>query len=437
MFALLQIKNEHKIYRRRRKSRLRKNLYSQIANFRNGDVNRFSSKVIRYLLKHSSTCNVQKNTIIVPNRLCFKSNFVECVNFLLMVVSTHYHANGNLVLDFSFCSEVSVSALVTLKSILEELEAFSIKVARSRYNQTPKKIKLVQSKSDKVNRHLHSLGFASFNVAKEEQREYLILGLMRGKSRNFRENRKAVVSKKVAQFVEDTAERFGVGFDERGQNFIERMVGEILSNAEDHSLKKSEWFVDGVSYLHSDKDNEVIEFNLAIINYGDSMYEGFELTKEENHLIYSKLENLYLEHQKLFTKKCSFEREPLFVLYMLNEGISRIKYLESSRGNGTMNFIKSFIDLGKFSNNDEAYKPEMNIISGHTVLSCTDEYAPFRKDSHYVLTLNKSQERSDLPDSSVLKYYNDSLFPGTILDCKIFLNKQYLDKHLSEQNNNG
>ena len=118
---------------------------------------------------------------------------------------------------------------------------------------------------------------------------------------------------------------------------------------------------------------------------------------------------------------------------MLNEGISRIKFLESSRGNGTMNFIKSFIELGKFCNEDSKYKPELNIVSGHTVLTCTEEYAPFKDGNHYRLTLNSSQSFEDLPDSSVLKYFKGASFPGTILDCKIFLNKRDLEKNIQQK----
>lgn len=436
MFALIQLHNEQKIYRRRRKKRLRYSReHNNIVIFRRGDTVKYASKAIQFLIKHGEKRNSGRKQLSVPQKLCFKTNFVECVNFLDEVVATYCCIKGNLILDFTNCREVSVSALVTLKTILEELELFSLKVAKSRFREKSKSIKLLPSKSDKVNRHLHSLNFAKFPVSEEEQKEYLVLGLMRGKSRNYRENRKAVVSRKVTQFVENTAERFDVGFDERGQNYMEGMVGEILSNAEDHSLKKSEWFVDGVSFLHEEPDNEVIEFNLVIINYGNSMYDGFELTKEENHIIYKKLDELYLRHKGLFTPTTRFERESLFVLYMLNEGISRLKFLESSRGNGTMNFIKSFIELGKFCNENPAYRPELNIVSGHTVLTCTEEYAPFKDGNHYKLTLNTAQSLNVLPDSSVLKYFKGASFPGTILDCKIFLNKRDLEKNIANNEN--
>lgn len=431
MFALYPSINEQKIYRRRNKARRRNlRMSNNVCEVKNGDIIRYASKVIQFLIRHGKN-NTSSRILPVPKRMCFKMNFVDCVSFLNDVVSAYCNTKGNLILDFTDCEEVSVSSLVALKAILEELNQFGYKIANSRFKEQPKSIKMKPSKSDKVNRHLHSLDFAKFPVSKNEQKEYLVLGLLRGRARNYKENRKAVVSRKVAQFVEDTAERFEVGFNERGQNYMEGMVGEILSNAEDHSLKKSEWFVDGVSFLHKRQDNEVIEFNLVILNFGNSMYEGFELTKTQNHHIYKKLEDLYKKHQNLFSFTKKFERESLFVLYMLNEGISRLKFLEASRGNGTMNFIKSFIELGKFCNQDQNYKPELNIVSGHTVLTCTEEYAPFKSGNHYKLTLNSAQTLEALPDSSVLKYFKEVSFPGTILDCKIYLNKQDLERNIS------
>lgn len=431
MFALKELTIERKIFRRRKKKRLRKiRAHSEIISVKRGDVVRYASKVISFLVDRGDLNSVSAKILPVPKHLCFKANFKECVSFLERVVLTYCKVKGNIILDFSKCNEVSVSALVSLKTIIDELTTFGKKLALSRFREIPKSIKIIPSHSAIVNRHLHALNFADLPVSEDEQKEYLVLGLMRGRSRNYRENRKAVVSHKVAEFVENTAERFDVGFDERGQNYIEGMVGEILSNAEDHSLRKSEWFVDGVSYLHTEPDNEVIEFNLAIINYGNSMYDGFELTKDDNYQVYEKLEKLYEWHSSLFSPIKKFERESLFVLYMLNEGISRLKYLESSRGNGTMNFIKSFIELGKFCNEDSRYRPELNIVSGHTVLTCTEEYAPFKDGSHYRLTLNSSQSFKNLPDSSVLKYFKGASFPGTILDCKIFLNKRDLEKNI-------
>lgn len=437
MFSLKQLIIEQKVYRRRRKMRLStKRADNRILKIRAGDITKYASKVIQFILEQGGSRKYTSNKIDVPKRMCFKSNFIECVNFLNDVVLAYCNNTGNLILNFSNCKEASISALVTLKTILEELLIFGQNTAKSRYKEKAKLIRMIPSKSNKINRYLFTLHVANFPVSEEEQREYISLGLHRGKSRNYKENRKSVVSRIVTQFVENTAERFSVGFDERGQNYMEGMVGEILSNAEDHSLKKSEWFVDGVSFLHKEKDNEVIEFNLAIINYGYSMYNGFEQTKNDNYKTYKKLEGQYKKHKELFSITKKFEREPLFVLYMLNEGISRLKYLEPSRGNGTMTFIKSFIELGKFCNEDSSYEPEMNIISGHTVLTCTEEYAPFSDNNHYKLTLNKEKSLSALPDSSVLKYFAGAVFPGTILDCKIFLNKRDLEKNIKDKVNN-
>ena len=119
---------------------------------------------------------------------------------------------------------------------------------------------------------------------------------------------------------------------------------------------------------------------------------------------------------------------------MLNEGISRIKYQDRSRGNGTMNFIESFISLGSFGEIDTRFAAKMNIVSGHGLLICDNKYKPFLQNSIKIISLNKEQDIHKLPDKNYLKT-NKEYFPGTILECKIFLNKEYIFQQLETQTN--
>ena len=430
MFAILQITNENKVYRRRKKRLKNISKASTPINFSKADIFQNGSKIIQFLLSSNQKDIKPCKEIEIPKKLNFREGFNDCSRILSEIVWSYYKSPGHLVIDFAKCEEASVSALVVIKTMIRELSLLGIKSSENRYKRNPKLIKIKPSESDKINRYINSLRIAKIKVSEEEKRLFLGLGLLKGKSRNYKENRKAVVSRKITDFVETTVEPFNVGFDERGKNYMEKMVGEILSNAEDHSLQNSEWFVDGVSFIHKDDGKEVIEFNLVIVNYGDSMFEGFEKTKSENHDMYNKLDKKYQIHKKLFTPLLSFEKESLFVLYMLNEGISRLKFKEPSRGNGTMNFIKNFIELGKFGNEDKSYCPELSIISGHTMLRCNEEYAPFKEDTHYKLTLNKEQTLDKLPNKKMLKYHTKAFFPGTILECKIFFNKEDLKKHI-------
>ena len=210
------------------------------------------------------------------------------------------------------------------------------------------------------------------------------------------------------------------------QNLIESLISEILNNAEDHSLQNNEWYVDGIALHETIDEKEVVELNLVIFNLGDSMYDAFEKTKEDNGAIYNKLENSYLQHKRQFTLFKRFEKESLFTLYMLNEGISRLKFKDPSRGNGTMQFLKAFADLGTKAALGEDSKSCLNVISGHTVLTCDDEVVPFVNGTHLIISLNSQKNNKDLPDSQYLKYYSRYI-PGTFIDCKIYITDNFVE----------
>jgi hypothetical protein len=160
------------------------------------------------------------------------------------------------------------------------------------------------------------------------------------------------------------------------------------------------------------------------------MYEGFEETKEKNAENYSKCQKMYDTHKALFTMTNRFERESLFTLYMLNEGISRLKYKDDSRGNGTMRFLEAFIALGSFGNHNSRFKGQLNVISGHTVLSCDNDRTVYTEGNFKKLSLNSEKDLRRLPDKKYLTY-NKEYFPGMLLECHIYLNKDHFFKILS------
>lgn len=114
---------------------------------------------------------------------------------------------------------------------------------------------------------------------------------------------------------------------------------------------------------------------------------------------------------------------------MLNEGISRLKFADSSRGNGTMQFLQAFTTLGSFGGQNVNFNSLLNVISGHTVLSCDNKVGPYTEGNHLKLSLNEEKELSLLPNREYLKY-NKEFFPGTIIECKIYLNEQFFDEIL-------
>lgn len=424
---------EQKIYRRRRKNRRKKQKYKSQHTFKYLDkIKNMFPLIIKELEKHNFlNHNYKYKVITVPDIFSFKENFDKSILFFKELLSS-FCFGGDIIIDFKQCKKTSIANFSLLDLLLFELQKLQEQYNNGLFYKTHKNIKVLPSLRDKkTNKYLHAFKYHSIKVAEQDNSYFLPLYLQRGKSRKkYMENQKSVVCARIVDFVNESFHGSGSELNEKGVNAIERLITEVLSNAEDHSIANSEWYVNGISFLEIQHDITVVELNLAIINIGLPMYEGFEATKEENNRNYKKVEDCYNRHAQLFTSKRKFERESLFMLYMLNEGISRLKYLESSRGNGTMQFIEAFITLGSFGEDNPDFNSQLNIISGHSVLTCDNKYKPYPAGTFKKLSLNKEKTLSLLPDSDYLNY-NSEYFPGTILECKIYLNREYFDKILS------
>ena len=171
------------------------------------------------------------------------------------------------------------------------------------------------------------------------------------------------------------------------------------------------------------------EMNLTFMNFGYSFYEGFEETKSVNSDVYNQMELLY-EQVNVSLFGAPFSKENLFTLYALQDGMSRLKFEEESRGTGTMKFINSFFAFGDYEDTKLGYLPNLTILSGSTMLVCDNRFKPFLKDGVYFLSLNSENDLAKLPEKSNLKPLNQC-FPGTLLTAKIYLNQDHLNKKFS------
>lgn len=357
--------------------------------------------------------------ISVPEVFSFYHNFNDSIAFFRNLISFFVKEEGHATLDFSNCKYVCISTLTLLKIFYEEFI-----ICQERYKEINRrceirKLKIIPSFADqKVKKFLHAFGYYEYNDFEDEDGEVLPFELIRGKYRNsYRENTKTKAIQQIVDFINSSFEPVNKCLSPDGLNTIESLVSEILNNAEDHSHRNCEWYAHGIAFNEKQQGEKVVELNLAIINFGNSMYEGFEETKDLNIVNYSKVNNKYISHSGLFNKEISFERESLFMLYMLNEGISRLKYVDSSRGNGTMQFLQAFTTLGSFGIKNANFNSLLNVISGHTILSCDNKVGPYTEGNHLILSLNEEKELSLLPNSRYLNIIKSSS-QGQLLNAR-------------------
>ena len=212
------------------------------------------------------------------------------------------------------------------------------------------------------------------------------------------------------------------------------MIGEILANADDHS-SIDQWFVYGSFSLNQDIHTSQLsssgELNLIFLNFGNSIYQGFENCKHENHEMYQTMEMLYQKVINTNQLAQTFSKEGMFSLYALQEGFSRLLHEDCSRGIGTMTFIRSFLDLGYNSKDNNSI---LYILSGKTLIKCNSKFKPFKHKDRYYLSLNDSQTLQEPPSEDCLVKL-DEHFPGTLLLTKLFLHEDHLKKLANGKNN--
>lgn len=388
------------------------------------------TRSVSLLYKNLSSSEEQKrSTIKTPKRFTFHESHEECVEFFTTLTASLYHHISELCIDFSECEKVSVSTISLLYILIRDYRV-SLGSGKKKLRTTKFSIVPPSKPGDlKVMKYLKIFDLYDYKDFTIADGEFLKLPVLSGKFRgSFAENRKAKAAKEIVEFINQSYRPARKILSKNGHNLLESLTTEMLNNAEDHSIKKETWYVSGVTFHDSGKDADLLELNLTILNFGDSFYEGFEKTKTVNSENYQKLEKLLDHHQKQFTWNQKFERESLFTLYMLNEGISRLKYEDESRGNGTMQFLKAFSDLEDKGPQDKNYRSVLKIITGHTTLSCDSDVVPYGEDrEHLHISLNKEQDFKKLPDAKYLQYH-PSYFPGSFIECRVFLNKNLIEQ---------
>ena len=422
---------------RRRRVRIRHMRDGKTSNFDVVQASIIAPRLISYFQKKkivSEQYCVVKGTIEIPIYFSFAKDYDGSVMVYKQLISTYIHGTGKIVIDFSKCKQSDISNFLMLNVVVTNLESLKNRYNLNRYRGVSRTISIIPSLTDaKTNKYLKAYRYHNLDSQFDDGSKYMVLESLMGRYLGkYRGNYKSVTAAKIAKFVESSAEPYGYVLNDGARKLIEQYVTEVLNNAEDHSLAKSEWFVDGICFNETQHDTNIIELNLAIMNIGSSMYEGFEETKELNTENYARVQKIYDYHKKQFTLSYRIEKEALFMLYMLNDGVSRLKYMDGSRGNGTMSFIEAFLALGNYGEINKNFEPCLHIISGHSVITCDSQYAPYVHDSMHILSLNKERDIRKLPDKNYLQY-NHEYLPGTILECKIYLNKEHIINSINNE----
>lgn len=376
---------------------------------------------------------------VIGNDFTLENNFDYVLRTTREIISAVYTHNEEVVIDFSSTVKIDFPALFLFKTLMFEIKGIKDSLnSQLQAFQLETKFEILKSeKSEKVNNLLIVVNGIPFEKSDNDEslKPYSSIYLTgKRRQRNFNENKKGVHTTKISNYIsEECLEHHNFVLSDEGRNKFDGMISEILNNAEDHGTF-NKWYI-GASFLKESNDDSlkaVGEVNICFLNFGDSIFQAFQATKEQNFNAYNDLQELLTYHKSLKEGE-KFTEENLITLYSLQEGISRLKFDRESRGTGTINFINSFFEIGDYEDTIKDYKPKMQIISGHTYLKCDKKYQPYKKDGVSCLSLNPQKSLKYLPDPTYLKHQSGD-FPGTMLFIKVYLNEQHLT---NKQHDNG
>lgn len=400
-------------------------------------IDLFKSNLLSFLKDNDFFIEIKqtKAEVQFPKQFVLKNNYSETIKYINQTVNAILSNLGKEIsLDFSVCTDVDQAALFVLQIITYEiksdlhdlnkkLKALSVDI----------KINIIESQEKKVNLHLLLCGFINNAKLSKEVQPIDTLGFLKGSKtqKHYLENKKGVFATKIVNYIDKCLMRNSLALTSVGKGDIGNMIGEILNNAEDHSPLQT-YYISANYYLEkdvTDHQNTYGVLSLSFLNFGYSYYEGLESNKNENIEMYEKLDNLYKSN-----KWGGFTRENLFTLYALQEGVSRLKFEDESRGTGTITFINCFYSIGDFESPNQKIRPQLSLISGNTQITCKNGYKPYVENNRFYISLNQENSLSAPPDSRFLKDLKVK-FPGTLLNVQFCLNENHLKEKLKNNEN--
>lgn len=438
-YKRLQQKRERKRVKRLRVIRRRKNALNKLAQKLISAEIRHETKVfenreikINCFLNDFSyeNKNYFSSDIYINKKFSLEFNYKETLEVLDKVRLSIYNSRGkDVFLNFSKCTEVDFAALFMLTVVVYEY-LFSLKNFDKKFKHTSvlPKIRVVPSKKDSVNSKLLAVSFIPTTTVSEDGYVPLSqLGLTVGSKaqKHYAENKKGYAVSTVRDYInKECLFPHKVELSQSGVGFIDRLVGEVLNNAEDHSPFNT-WYINA-NHFQTDSTTKTSEVNIGIFNFGYSIYDGFVNTKDKNS-------NIFHAMQKHATKVLKLDKyhseENLMTLYALQEGVSRLKFQNKDRGTGTMTFLRAFLDLGDFEKRSRNLVPRLLLFSGNTKLRYDNKFKPYLKNDKHYLSLNEQNSLSLPPEKSHLGKLNVK-FPGTFIVAKIYLDTRHLQSKL-------
>ena len=374
-----------------------------------------------------------KNGIIrIPRDFSIITNPKESYQTIAQVLACFaYQSSKELRLDYLNCERIDLVTMVFLDAILKDIDTYLDKCERAevlRYNRL-RGMEGYHYFKDEINKMINSVGSPAIITNRryvfDEVIPFRLLCFDSHTASNEKKlQQKEIDTTNVLEYINKCLSRFHKTLADDAMRNLGYVVGETLINAEEHSSTGYRYMIGYMEDKKIDDSKHSGVFNFVIMNFGQTIYEKFKLSGNENInqdcLAQMKSLSDKFTKRSLFAK--GFQEETLWTLYTVLQGVTCIP--KKKRGNGTIQFIESFFKLK--GNDDIDDISRMYILSGKAMIEFDGTYRlSDTKDengvSRGIISFNKSGSLSDKPDSKYVKNV-DNYFPGTAIYVRLLLN---------------
>ncbi len=438
-----------KLKRKIKKQRLRSGLAKYLANIRKlypkapkVNLNTFRRRtklpprplygeLTNYFLKTKNAFGNEKlknesNIFMVPSVFSLADNYKESSEFLRKLFNAlERQSFDEIILDYENCNQINVDASICMDIILSDFINHYNECHRTGHSTKVNSIEPRNFEKDEVKKVLFSIGaFRTLKQVKIKFDNVIELPLCIGNRNNENSPKiREVHITKMVDYIIACLEKMNRNLSVDAEGNLYKVIGEVIINAEEHSNTSKRYAI-GYFEDKQDESHHFGVFNLAILNFGNSIYETFKSSDCKNIAVVKQMENLSESYtNRNFFKKAEFEEETLWTLYALQQGVTRKS--DWKRGNGSIQFIESFFELKGDSNCDSI--SQMTITSGNARIIFNGEYGIVKKkkgkneDIYKMMTFNNSGDINEKPDKRFVTFV-ENFFPGTLITARIYIN---------------
>lgn len=416
-----------KRFRRRIKSlKLNRQVYKQ--DYKNPlfSLSHYYYTKLRQLDEKKQKEQSKKLKLKVPSNFSMIENCDNTLELIEQLVLGASKKTKEIYLDQFQCSNIDLCAETVVSVLFKDIAKYYNAKLSGRYPRDERLSHIVRASG--VTKILE--------VSKDNPYDMIIYPLTQGHkqiSSAKESTKKEIEATKLIAHLDQCMNSCGWQLQKKGKEYLYKIIGEILDNAEIHSQKSSWWIS---AYMQSLKDN-VGECHLVFLNFGESIYESMQ-NLDAGNPVRLRIEQLAQKHKKRGVFHTKFDESTLWTLYSLQEGVSRFSAsgdCTNDRGQGLSDLVEFFQKIGKSVDRD----PVMALISGDTYIQFDNDYKMNIKEidgkQRRQIAFNEQNDLEQAPDEKKVRKLKHH-FPGTIYSFKFYVDDCYLTKFTQGQNSN-